>query len=79
MAVNYREVNMQFEPTANQLPYQPSFFQRLDGHQIFAKVDNLWGYHQLRLAEDSSKIAAIRLVSLLPCLNIRIQEWRMRF
>ena len=43
MAVDYREVNLQLESTANQLPYQPSLFQRLGGQQFFAKVDNLWG------------------------------------
>ena len=56
MAVDYREVNMKLEPTANQLPYHPFQFQRLDGQQFFAKFDNLWGYHQVRLAEDSSKV-----------------------
>ena len=25
----------------------------------FAKVDNLWGYHLLKLVEDSSKVTAI--------------------
>ena len=59
MAVDYREVNMQLESTVNQLPYQPSLFQRLGGQQLFVKVDNFWGYHQLRLAEDSSKVTAI--------------------
>ena len=55
MALDYREVNMQLEPTANQLPYQPTLFQRLGA----TKVDNLWGYHHLRLTEDSSKVTAI--------------------
>ena len=27
MTVDYREVNMQLETTANQLPYQPTLFQ----------------------------------------------------
>ena len=27
--------------------------------KLFSKVDNLWGYHQLKLAEDSSKVTAI--------------------
>ena len=43
MAVDYREVNLQLETTANPLPYQPSLFQRLGGQHFFAKVDNLWG------------------------------------
>ena len=46
MAVDYREVNLQLDGTANQLPY-------------FAKVDNLWGYHQLRLEDESSNVTAI--------------------
>ena len=45
MAVDYREVNMQLEATGNQLPYQPTLFQRLGGERFYAKVDNLWGYH----------------------------------
>ena len=59
MAVDYREVNMQLEATANQLPHQPTLFQRLEGQRFNAKVDNLWGYHQLRLTDDSSKVIAI--------------------
>ena len=60
MAVDYREFNMQSETMANQLPYQPSLFQRLGGQEFFTKVDNLWGYHQLRLAEICSNV--IRLL-----------------
>ena len=29
------------------------------GQNYFAKVDNLWEYHQLKLAEDSIKVTAI--------------------
>ena len=50
---------MQLEATANQMPYQPTLFQRLGGKRFYAKVDNLWGYHQLRLTGDSSKVTAI--------------------
>ena len=39
MDVDYREVNMLLEATANQLPYQPTLFQRLGG-QFYTKVDN---------------------------------------
>ena len=42
MAVDYREVNMQLETTASQLPYQPTLFQCLGGQNYFAEVDNLW-------------------------------------
>jgi Reverse transcriptase (RNA-dependent DNA polymerase) len=45
--------------TANQLPFQPTLFQQLGHKKYFAKVDNLWGYHQLRLTDDSSKVTAI--------------------
>ena len=31
MVFDYREVNLELKSTANQLPYQPSFFQRLGG------------------------------------------------
>jgi hypothetical protein len=41
MAVDYREVNLQLDGTANQLPYQPMLFQKLGGQKYFAKVDNL--------------------------------------
>ena len=34
-------------------------FQQLGGQLYYAKVDNLWGYHQLRRTEDSSKVTAI--------------------
>ena len=50
---------MQLEATANQLPYQRALFQRLEVQRFYAKVDNLWGYHQLRLTDDSSKVTAI--------------------
>ena len=59
MAVDYREVNLQLDGTANQLPYQPMLFQKLGGQKYFAKVDNLWGYHQLRLEDESSRVTAI--------------------
>jgi hypothetical protein len=42
MAVDYREVNLQLDPTANQLPYQSTLFQQLGGQKYYAKVDNLW-------------------------------------
>jgi hypothetical protein len=59
LAVDYREVNLQLNTTANMLPYQSMLFQQLGGKKYYAKVDNLWGYHQLRLYEDSSKITAV--------------------
>jgi hypothetical protein len=48
MAVDYREVNQQLETTANQLPFQPTLFGKLREQKYLAKIDNHWGYHQLR-------------------------------
>ena len=38
MAVDYREVNLQLESTANQLLYQPYLFQRLGGQHFLRKL-----------------------------------------
>jgi hypothetical protein len=59
MAVDYREVNQQLINTANQLPYQPTLFKALGGQNYFSKVDNLWGYHQLKMSDESSKVTAV--------------------
>ena len=60
MAVDYREVNMHLETTANQLPHQPTLFQCLGRQNYFAKAENLWGVSpKLKLADDSSKVTAI--------------------
>ena len=42
-AVDFREVNFQFDDTANQLPCQPMQFLKLGGQKYFANVDILWG------------------------------------
>ena len=59
MAVDYREVNQFLRVSANQLPYQDMLFQQLGGTLYYAKVDNLWGYHQLKLDPQSSRVIAI--------------------
>jgi len=59
MAVDYREVNQHLNVSANQLPYQDMLFQQLGGPQYYTTVHNLWGYHQLRLDKESSKVIAI--------------------
>ena len=58
MEVNYREVNIQLDGTANQLPNQLMLFQKL-GQKYFAKVDNPWGYHQVRLKDENLKVTVI--------------------
>ena len=45
MAVDYQFLRV----SANQLLYQDMLFQQLAGQLYHAKVDNLWGYHQLKL------------------------------
>ena len=57
MVVDYREVNQFLRVSANQLPSQDMLFQQLGGH--YAKVDNLWGYHQSKLDPQSSRVTAI--------------------
>ena len=59
MAIDYREVNMQLKATVNQLLYINLLHFKDWGTTFHAKVDNLWGYHQLRPTEDSSKVTAI--------------------
>ena len=59
IAVDYREVNQFLKVSANQLPYQNMLFQQLSGQKFNAKIDNLWGYHQLKLSDESSKVTAI--------------------
>ena len=34
-------------------------FQQLSGQKNYAKIDNLWGYHQLKLFDKSSKVTEI--------------------
>ena len=71
MAVDYREVNQLLKVSANQLPYQDKHFQQLGGQVYYAKVDNLWGYHQLKLDPQSSRVTAIitpwRVYRFLSC------------
>ena len=59
MAVDYRDVNLQSESTAYQLLINHVNFNVWVANIFFAKGDNLWGYHQLRLSEDSSEVTAI--------------------
>jgi Reverse transcriptase (RNA-dependent DNA polymerase) len=44
-------------PLTNCRTKVPSY--KLGGQKYVAKVDNLWGYHQLRLSYESSKIMAV--------------------
>ena len=54
--VYYREANQHLRASANQLPYQDMLLQQLGGQKYYAKMDNLWGYHELRLDKESSKV-----------------------
>ena len=59
MAVDYWEVNRFSRVSATQLPYQDMIFQLLVGQLYYVKVDNLWGYHQLKLNQQNSRVTAI--------------------
>ena len=59
MAVDYPEVNKHLPVLTNQLPNQDMLFQQLGGQQYYTKKDSLWGYYQLQLDKESSKVAAI--------------------
>ena len=59
LSVDYCEVNQFLRVSANQLPYQDMLFQQLGGQLYYAKVDNLWGYHQFKLDQQSSLVTAI--------------------
>ena len=59
MVVDYREVNQFLKVSANQLPYQDMLFQQLGGQLYYENLDNLWGYHQLKLDPQSSRVTAI--------------------
>jgi hypothetical protein len=59
LAVDYRELNQCIIPSANQLPLQAMLFAQLSHQSYFAKLDCLWGYHQLRLTERAQKYCSI--------------------
>jgi hypothetical protein len=59
LAVDYQELNRCIVNTANQLPMQEMLFQELAMQLYFAKLDNLWGFHQLTLTERAQKYCAI--------------------
>jgi hypothetical protein len=59
LAVDYRQLNDCILPTANQLTYQETLFQQLCHQTYFAKLDNLWGFHQLKLTERAQQYCSI--------------------
>ena len=59
LAVDYRELNSVIKPTANQLPYQKLLFSTLANKKYFAKIDNLYGYYQLKLTERAQRYCSI--------------------
>ena len=47
-------------PFGGSIPNMKSLFPVLAGQQYYAKVDNLWGYHQLKIREvDQDNTAVI--------------------
>jgi hypothetical protein len=59
LAVDYRNLNKVTKGTANQLPMQKLLFSKLSNQRYFAKIDNLWGYHQLRLTPKAQEYCSI--------------------
>ena len=59
MEVDYREFNQFLRVSSNQFPFQDMLFQQLGGQLYHEKVDNLWGYHQLKLDQQNSRVTAI--------------------
>ena len=61
LAVDYRELNSNIKYTASQIPNMKSKFPLLSGQQYFAKMDNLFGYHQWRVSPDSKDLTCIAI------------------
>jgi hypothetical protein len=59
LAVDYSELNMCILLTAHQLPLMVMLFAELAGQTFFAKLDCLWGFHQLRLTERARKYCSM--------------------
>jgi len=59
LATDYRELNDCIVNTANQLPMQHMLFQELAHQCYFAKLDNLWWYHKLKLTPRAQKYCSI--------------------
>ena len=56
MAVDYREVNMQFD-YGKSVALSSDITSKIGW--FYEKVDNLWWYRQFRLTKDNSKVTAI--------------------
>lgn len=59
LAVDYRSLNELIEYEAATIPYQKQLFPCLQNRQYYGKVDNEWGFYQLRLAENSRSLTTI--------------------
>ena len=59
MAVDYRRLNEVVLPYAGGIPDMKSLFKYLAGKKYFAKFDNVSGFHQLKVEENSRKYLVI--------------------
>ena len=59
MAVDYRQLNTIIEDFAGNIPGMKSLFPYLANKCYFAKLDNLWGYHQLKVKDTDQDLLAI--------------------
>jgi hypothetical protein len=62
MAVDYRELNSQLAPFAGSIPDVHSLFPFLANKRYYAKLDNLWGYYQARVAESDQHLTTITTI-----------------
>lgn len=62
IAVDYRELNAQLSPFAGSIPDVHALFPYLAGKAYYAKLDNLSGYHQLRVAESDQHLTTITTI-----------------
>jgi hypothetical protein len=69
VAVDYQELNACIKDNANQLPMQYMLFQELFQMKFYAKLDNLWGFHQLTLTPRAQ---------LYCCINTMFGLYKMK-
>jgi hypothetical protein len=59
LAVDYRELNSILVPYGGTLLNMKSLFPVLANKSYYCKLDNLWGYHQLKIFEDDQDNTSI--------------------